>query len=96
MEEEDDIAKFADFKVSASGSDDGVKESPEPTPPKEEVKEPVRSPDPKVAKTVEAPQPGDRLFASPLARKLAEDHNVSFLVSVEDVFFENCFCFPYS
>lgn len=77
VEEEDDISKFADYEVSASGSGDEVKDSPDPVPPKEEVKEPVRCPEPKVAKTGEAPQLGDHLFASPLARKLAEDHNVS-------------------
>ncbi|KAF9612597.1 hypothetical protein IFM89_002193 [Coptis chinensis] len=74
VEEEDDLGKFADFKPSSSGSGDVVKESP--TPPKEEVKEPVRSSEPKVSKTDEAPQSGDRLFASPLARKFAEDHKV--------------------
>ncbi|KAL5730608.1 dihydrolipoyllysine-residue acetyltransferase [Ranunculus cassubicifolius] len=77
VEEEEDIPKFADYKAPASGGGDEVKESPPPTPPKEEVKEPVRAPEPKVSKTDETPQSGDRLFASPLARKLAEDHNVS-------------------
>ncbi|KAF5188908.1 Dihydrolipoyllysine-residue acetyltransferase component of pyruvate dehydrogenase complex [Thalictrum thalictroides] len=76
VEEEDDIAKFADYKPSVSDAGDGVKDTPDPTPPKEEVKEPVRSPEPKVSKTDEAPKSGDRIFASPLAKKLAEDHNV--------------------
>ncbi|PIA64255.1 hypothetical protein AQUCO_00100025v1 [Aquilegia coerulea] len=76
VEEEEDIAKFADYKPSASDAGDGAKDTPDPTPPKEEVKEPVRSSEPKVSKTDDAPQSGDRIFASPLARKLAEDHNV--------------------
>ncbi|OVA04464.1 Biotin/lipoyl attachment [Macleaya cordata] len=76
VEEEDDIAKFKDYKPSSSGSADGVKSS-EPTPTKKEAVEPVSSPEPKISKVDQAPpQSGDRLFASPLARKLAEDNNV--------------------
>jgi hypothetical protein len=41
------------------------------------VKEPTKAPEPKALKTEEASQSGDRIFASPLARKLAEDNNVS-------------------
>ncbi|XP_009372395.2 dihydrolipoyllysine-residue acetyltransferase component 3 of pyruvate dehydrogenase complex, mitochondrial isoform X2 [Pyrus x bretschneideri] len=81
VEEEDDIAKFKDYTPSASGaSASAAKESSEPTPPKKEVvAEPVTSPEPKVSKPSAAPvasPSGDRLFASPLARSLAEEHKV--------------------
>ncbi|MCL7048577.1 hypothetical protein MKW94_020635 [Papaver nudicaule] len=76
VEDEDDIAKFKDFKPSASGSADEAK-SPEPTPPKNEVAEPVCPPKKMDSKVEKAPpQSGDRVFASPLARKLAEDNNI--------------------
>ncbi|KAF8401028.1 hypothetical protein HHK36_014331 [Tetracentron sinense] len=77
VEEEDDIAKFKDYKPSTSGADDGVKGSSDSTPPKKEVvQEPVSSPEPKISKAGEASTAEDRIFSSPLARKLAEDHNV--------------------
>ncbi|KAM1113602.1 hypothetical protein ACFX2B_045704 [Malus domestica] len=81
VEEEDDIAKFKDYTPSASGaSASAAKESSEPTPPKKEVvAEPVTSPEPKVSKPSAAPvasPSGDRIFASPLARSLAEEHKV--------------------
>ncbi|KAK9109850.1 hypothetical protein Sjap_017910 [Stephania japonica] len=47
-----------------------------PTPPKKEDTEPVSSAEPKKPKVANAPQSGARIFASPLARKLANDHNV--------------------
>jgi len=37
----------------------------------------TQAPDAKALKIEEASQSGDRIFASPLARKLAEDNNVS-------------------
>ncbi|KAK4837545.1 hypothetical protein QYF36_006330 [Acer negundo] len=74
VEDEDDIGKFKDY--SPSSSDAAAEESSPPPPPKQEVAEkPVSSPEPKISK----PSPsssGDRIFASPLARKLAEDNNV--------------------
>lgn len=78
MEEEDAIEKFKDYKAPASTAADDIKESPDPTPPKKEVSEPVSSPGPKISKADEAPQAeaDDRIFMSPLARKLAQDHNV--------------------
>ncbi|KAK9109845.1 hypothetical protein Sjap_017905 [Stephania japonica] len=42
----------------------------------EEDTEPVSSAEPKKPKVANAPQSGARIFASPLARKLANDHNV--------------------
>lgn len=48
---------------------------PAPTPPKEDVFEkPVSTPEPKVMKP-SATSKTDRVFASSLARKLAEDNN---------------------
>ncbi|KAG9450811.1 hypothetical protein H6P81_010776 [Aristolochia fimbriata] len=77
VEEEDDIAKFKDYKPA--GDAGGSKESA-PTsapPPKKEV-EPVSSPEPtKSSKPVDAvPLEEDRIIISPAARKLAEDNNV--------------------
>lgn len=71
VEEEDAIEKFKDYKPPASTTADEVKGSPDPTPSTKEVSEPVSSPD-------EVPQADedDRIFMSPLARKLAQDHNV--------------------
>ncbi|PUZ73651.1 hypothetical protein GQ55_1G004400 [Panicum hallii var. hallii] len=79
VEEEGDIEKFKDYKPSSSAEPVAPTESkaqPEPSPPKVEEKEASRTPEPKAPKTDEASQSGDRIFASPLARKLAEDNNV--------------------
>lgn len=78
VEEEDAIEKFKDYKAPASTTADEVKGSPDPTPSTKEVSEPVSSPGPKISKADEAPQAeeDDRIFMSPLARKLAQDHNV--------------------
>ncbi|XP_058743494.1 dihydrolipoyllysine-residue acetyltransferase component 2 of pyruvate dehydrogenase complex, mitochondrial-like isoform X2 [Vicia villosa] len=79
VEEEGDIAKFKDYKPSASeSSEPPAKETPAPPPPKKEVaEEPAREPEPKVSKPSAPPSSGDRIFASPLARKLAEEKNVT-------------------
>ncbi|XP_057978504.1 dihydrolipoyllysine-residue acetyltransferase component 2 of pyruvate dehydrogenase complex, mitochondrial-like [Malania oleifera] len=78
VEEEEDIAKFKDYQPSKSGGDAAAAKGPSvSTPPKKEVaEEPVSSPEPKVSKDRAATPVQDRVFASPLARKLAEDHNV--------------------
>lgn len=73
VEEEGDVAKFKDYTPSKS------EESSSPPPPKEEVaKEPVTSTEPKVSKPSSAPAAAaeGRIFASPLARKIAEEHKV--------------------
>ncbi|KAL4278090.1 hypothetical protein GQ457_03G040150 [Hibiscus cannabinus] len=79
VEEEEGIAKFKDYSPPASGSGaPAAKDSaapPPPPPPKEHVEQPVPSPEPKTPKPTSLPS-GDRIFASPLARKLAEDHKV--------------------
>ncbi|XP_058750367.1 dihydrolipoyllysine-residue acetyltransferase component 2 of pyruvate dehydrogenase complex, mitochondrial-like isoform X2 [Vicia villosa] len=79
VEEVGDIAKFKDYKPSASeSSEPPAKETPAPPPPKKEVaEEPAREPEPKVSKPNAPPSSGDRIFASPLARKLAEEKNVT-------------------
>lgn len=76
VEEEDHIAKFKDYKASPAVAADGGKESSESAPPKKEVQEPISSPEPKITKADESHQTEDRIFVSPLARKLAQDHNV--------------------
>ncbi|XP_031105764.1 dihydrolipoyllysine-residue acetyltransferase component 3 of pyruvate dehydrogenase complex, mitochondrial-like [Ipomoea triloba] len=75
VEEQEDIAKFKDYQPSTSDAAPAPKAPPPPPQPKEEVaKESLPSSQPKASKP-SAP-PADRIFASPLARKLAEDHNV--------------------
>ncbi|KAK9109841.1 hypothetical protein Sjap_017901 [Stephania japonica] len=79
VEDEDDIAKFKDYKPSLLGDSKEAKvpsDPSPPTPPKKEDTEPVSSAEPKKPKVANAPQSGSRIFASPLARKLANDHNV--------------------
>ncbi|KAK9109903.1 hypothetical protein Sjap_017963 [Stephania japonica] len=79
MEGEDDIAKFKDYKPSQLGDSKEAKVPSDPSPPtlpKKEDTEPVSSAEPKKPKVANAPQSGARIFASPLARKLANDHNV--------------------
>lgn len=78
VEDEEDIAKFKDYTPSSDGGTAAseAKESSTPAPPKKEVvNEPVKSPEPAV------PEPStttaeDRTFASPLARKIAEENDV--------------------
>lgn len=80
VEEEGDIEKFKDYKPSSSAEPVAPVESkaqPEPSQPKVEEKKLTQAPEAKAPKIEEASQSGDRIFASPLARKLAEDNNVS-------------------
>lgn len=78
VEDEEDIAKFKDYTLSASGggaaADKGSSVSTPP--PKEAAKEPATSPEPKVSKPSAPSAVEDRIFASPLARSLAEENNV--------------------
>ncbi|XP_008810367.2 dihydrolipoyllysine-residue acetyltransferase component 2 of pyruvate dehydrogenase complex, mitochondrial-like [Phoenix dactylifera] len=76
VEEEDDIAKFKDYEVSTAAPAAEVKAPSEPTLPVKEEQEPVKAPEPKVSKAEEVSHTDDRMFSSPLARKLAEDNNV--------------------
>ncbi|CAH2053766.1 unnamed protein product [Thlaspi arvense] len=83
VEEEEDIQKFKDYKPSSSDSGPAAPEekaAPEakaaPPPPKEEkVEKPASTPEAKTSKPSSAPSE-DRIFASPLAKKLAEDNSV--------------------
>lgn len=77
VEEESDIEKFKDYKASAPASSDETKEPSDSAPPKNEMPEHVSSPEPKISKVDETPQAEDRILVSPLARKLAQDQNVS-------------------
>ncbi|KAL2462448.1 Dihydrolipoyllysine-residue acetyltransferase component 2 of pyruvate dehydrogenase complex [Forsythia ovata] len=77
VEEEEDVAKFKDYKPSTSDAAPSPSVPTAPTPPKEEIAEvPVSSPEPKVSKPSTPISAENRIFASPLAKKLAEDHNV--------------------
>ncbi|KAK9109917.1 hypothetical protein Sjap_017977 [Stephania japonica] len=78
VEDEDDIAKLKYYKPSQLGDSKEAKvpfDPSQPTPPKKEDTEPVSSAEPKKPKVANAPQSGAWIFASPLARKLANDHN---------------------
>ncbi|KAK4801978.1 hypothetical protein SAY86_000181 [Trapa natans] len=75
VEEEDDMGKFKDYSPA---SDTKPAAKPEPAEPKVEVaQEPPSAPAPEseVSKPSSVPS-GDRIFASPVARKIAEDNNV--------------------
>ena len=85
VEEEDDIAKFKDYSPSASNSGAPAATEPAAPPPKQEpVEQPVSSPEPKTSKPISPPSE-DRIFASPLARKMAEDHKVSHMSAVTGI-----------
>ncbi|WOK97160.1 dihydrolipoyllysine-residue acetyltransferase [Canna indica] len=77
VEEESDIEKFKDYKVSESSAEPSeVKKPAEPVPPTKEEKAPTAVSVPEVPKTEEVSRSEDRIFSSPLARKLAEDNKV--------------------
>ncbi|KAL6496942.1 hypothetical protein OROGR_028871 [Orobanche gracilis] len=82
VEEEEDAAKFKDYAPSTSdaASTPAPKAPSSPTPSEQEASEvPDTSAEPKVSKPNAPSSAGDRVFASPLAKKLAEDHNISLL-----------------
>jgi len=78
VEDEDDIAKFKDYTPSGQGAANekapSKETTPPPPPPKEDTPSPVTIP--KTEKSTASPQSEDRIFASPIARKMAEDHKV--------------------
>ena len=78
MENEEDVGKFKGYQISASPGSSGDNAAPQ-TPEKKEEVETVKAPEPEVTKTDGKSQAEDRVFSSPLARKLAEDHHVSDL-----------------
>ena len=75
--ENEDISKFKEYTPSAPDASTAADSGPSvSTPPQKEVaKEPVTSPEPKVSKPSET-SAEDRVFASPLARNLAEENKV--------------------
>ncbi|KZV58805.1 dihydrolipoamide acetyltransferase component of pyruvate dehydrogenase [Dorcoceras hygrometricum] len=78
VEEEEDVAKFKDYTPSASDAAPAPTAPSPPPPPKKETKEGlVASQEPKASEPTAPSSGGDRIFASPLAKKLAEDHNIS-------------------
>lgn len=62
--------------MSDAGTAPAKEPSPPPPPKQEEVEKPISTSEPKASKP-SAASPEDRLFASPVARNLAEEHNVS-------------------
>jgi pyruvate dehydrogenase E2 component (dihydrolipoamide acetyltransferase) len=78
VEDEDAIAKFKDYTPSGQGAANekapSKETTPPPPPPKEDTPSPVTIP--KTEKSTASPQSEDRIFASPIARKMAEDHKV--------------------
>ncbi|KAL8113678.1 hypothetical protein AgCh_020842 [Apium graveolens] len=75
VEDKEDIAKFKDYKPSDAAA--SPKDSSVSAPPKDVVEKPTSSPKLKASKPNEAKESGGRIFASPLAKKLAEENNVS-------------------
>ncbi|KAL1212062.1 Dihydrolipoyllysine-residue acetyltransferase component 2 of pyruvate dehydrogenase complex [Cardamine amara subsp. amara] len=76
VEEEEDIQKFKDYTPSSDTGPAAPEAKPAPSPLKEEkVEKPASAPEAKTSKPSSAPSE-DRIFASPLARKLAEDNSV--------------------
>jgi len=78
VESKDELKTVGDYKVSGGGeapSPPKKEESaPPPPPPKQEESKPAPSEPPPASPS---PQPsGDRVFATPVARKLAEDKSV--------------------
>lgn len=76
VEEEDAIEKFKDYKASKSPPDAGVKAKSDSAPPPKEEPAPVSTTEPTISKIEDTPTGDNRIFASPLAKKLAEDNNV--------------------
>uniref|UniRef100_A0A0A8YPZ3 Acetyltransferase component of pyruvate dehydrogenase complex n=1 Tax=Arundo donax TaxID=35708 RepID=A0A0A8YPZ3_ARUDO len=78
VEEAEDIEKFKDYKApssAVSGAPAESKSQSEPAEPKGE-KEASKVPEPNSTKTEEASHSGDRVFSTPVAKKLAEDNSV--------------------
>lgn len=78
VEEEDDIEKFRSYEVSASSAPPAEEKALSETSStsSERDAEPVKAPEPKVSQPEATSLLEDRIFSSPLARKLAEDNNV--------------------
>lgn len=77
VEDEEDIQKFKDYSPSASEDKVSADKSEPSTPKKEVIEELPKAPEPKVSRPSSVASE-DRIFASPIARKMAEDHKVSW------------------
>lgn len=81
VDSEDELASIGDYKVSAGGGAPAPpkkEESAPPPPPKQEApkQEAPKSAPPKPAQASQPQTSGDRVFATPAARKFAEEKNV--------------------
>ncbi|KAL0914470.1 hypothetical protein M5K25_014818 [Dendrobium thyrsiflorum] len=77
VEEEQDIGEFKNYEVSASSAPPAEAKAPSETiTASSEEPEPAKAPEPRVSQAEATPHSEDRIFSSPLARKLAEDNNV--------------------
>ncbi|XP_010062665.2 dihydrolipoyllysine-residue acetyltransferase component 2 of pyruvate dehydrogenase complex, mitochondrial [Eucalyptus grandis] len=75
VEDEEDIEKFKDYSPSASVDKVPADKSEPSAPKKEVIEESPKAPEPKVSQpSLVASE--DRVFASPIARKMAEDNKV--------------------
>lgn len=87
MEKKEDIAAFKDYQDDGSAAPSTKKaaapeEKPAPAP-KAEKKEAPKKEEPTTTTSKPAPAPkGDRVFASPLARKIAKEKNVDLSVRI--------------
>jgi pyruvate dehydrogenase E2 component (dihydrolipoamide acetyltransferase) len=82
VESKDELASIGDYKVSAGGGAPAPpkkEESAPPPPPKQEApkQEAPKSAPPKPAQASQPQTSGDRVFATPAARKFAEEKNIS-------------------
>ncbi|KAI0501378.1 hypothetical protein KFK09_016323 [Dendrobium nobile] len=78
VEEEQDIGEFKNYESSASSAPPAEAKAPSETitASSEKEPEPAKAPEPRVSQAEATPHSEDRIFSSPLARKLAEDNNV--------------------
>ncbi|KAI4331286.1 hypothetical protein MLD38_029485 [Melastoma candidum] len=75
VEDEEDIGKFKDYSSSATAGKPTTPESQSSPPQRDASVETRATPEPKPVQPSTAPQ-GDRVLASPVARKMAEDQNI--------------------
>lgn len=83
VESEDELKSVGDYKVSSGGESSAppAKKEESAPPPPAPAKEEASKPAPKKSSPSPASSPpsGDRVFATPAARKLAEDKNVRLI-----------------
>ncbi|KAI4386942.1 hypothetical protein MLD38_004815 [Melastoma candidum] len=76
VEDEDDIRQFRDYSPSAPAAKPAAPKAQPAPPQKEPAVEASAAPAPKSSQPSSAP-PGARVLASPMARKMAEDQNIT-------------------